>query len=589
VATDEIIQQIKEQADIVAVVGRYVDLRKRGRNFVGLCPFHSEKTPSFTVSAEKDLFHCFGCGKGGDILAFVMEIEGVDFPDALRSLADDLGIQIPERSGRREEKSPYEDLYETNRLALDFFRGILQRDPQGEAALAYLHGRRITDEAVEAFSIGFAPDGWDGLLDRARKEKVAHDRLVRCGLAVEGNRGLHDYFRRRIIFPIRDNRGRLAGFAGREFGGGQPKYLNSPDTPIFMKRKILYGYHAARSHIRGAGEVLIVEGYTDLIALVQAGVRNVVAPMGTALTEEQAVLLSRNAKTAVLVYDRDEAGLKATFRAGDLFLKTGIGVRAVQLPEGEDPDSFVGRSGIEAFSTAVAEGVDLLELKIRVLEGRGFFDSVDGRRAATDHLLRTVSVTRDDVIRDIYLGRSAEALHVDKSVLASRMQGGRSAPVRRTRSTERPETLGKLEGVVERYLIQLMLMGEGFTARIRQSLGPDDFAHPGYRRAFLEISKLHEAGESMTADGVAGGVPEDLRPLVSELCLTTEEVTDPDKILQDCLRKIESRKVEEEMHEIEARISRPGSDDDRLAGRYYHLKKRLLTLRSEPVAPGRDG
>jgi DNA primase len=477
---DDIVREVKDQVDIVTVVSRYVSLKKRGKNYIGLCPFHSEKTPSFTVSPDKDFYHCFGCGKGGDVLGFVMEMEGIDFPGALKTLAEEVGVKIPERSFQRTRRSPYEDLYEINRVAMEFYHRTLMESEEGAGALAYLEERGIDRETIKSFDIGYALDGWDSLIKHVQKKGLQTELLIRSGLAVKKREGEYDYFRQRILFPIKDNRGRLAGFAGREFGGTSPKYLNSPDTPVFTKRKILYGYHSARSQIRSTGEVLIVEGYTDLITLFQHGRTNVVAPMGTALTEYQATLLSRVARTAILVYDRDKAGLKATFRAGDIFLKKGIGVKVVQLPEGEDPDSFVLRKGIKSFDKEIKNAQDVFDLKILILKEKGMFGSVDDKRISADHLLKTLEVTKDEVIRDIYLGKASDSLGIDRRVLENRLEDVKVTQRVKRKGLEEIEKSGlqKIEGFVERYLIQMMLMGDEFVNRLIESLTSEDFTNP---------------------------------------------------------------------------------------------------------------
>jgi len=586
VGSDDVVREIKDQADIVSVVGRYLDLKRRGRNYIALCPFHNEKTPSFTVSPEKELFHCFGCGKGGDVLAFVMEMEGMDFPDALKMLAREGGVEIPERSRPKQRDSRYRELYELNSVAMDFYHGNLLSGDGGSAALSYLEKRGISSDTVEEYRLGYAPEGWDSLVKHAKEKGLSNDLLIKCGLAVEGKGGVYDYFRQRIIFPIKDNRGRLAGFAGREFGGAPPKYLNSPDTPIFNKRKILYGYHDARPRIRTTGEVLIVEGYTDLIALLQEGEENVVAPMGTALTDDQAALLSRVAKSVILVYDRDEAGLKATFRAGDIFLKSGMSVKVVQLPEGEDPDSFVLKKGIESFRKRVSAATDIFDLKNNILEKRGLMETVDGRRKAADYMLGTIGIVKDDLIRDMYLGKASEALGIDRSTLENILQEASTSPaaVKKQRGGRRRTELQMLEGVVERYLIQLMISGSEVVSRIIDSLSAEDFSDPRYRRAFEELALLYESSGLTKPDTVMGEISEELHPLISELYLSTDELTDPDKILQDCLRRLEARRVKREMEDIEARLQAVETSDDGLAVEYYELKKRLVTLQSDSFA-----
>ncbi|MGH2568688.1 MAG: DNA primase, partial [Bacteroidota bacterium] len=321
---NEKIEEIRAANDIVEVVSAHAPLKKRGKNFVGLCPFHQEKTPSFTVSADKQMYHCFGCGRGGNVFTFVMEFEKVSFVEAVRSLATRAGIAIPETETQYEQSGEIENLYNACRFAgLHFYTNLLQSD-EGKAALDYFHRRGFTDETIRTFGLGYSLNSWDGLLQKAQEEGIGTDYLVKAGLVRTREDGsLYDYFRGRAMFPIFSTTGRVVGFGARKLRDDDPlgKYINSPETPVYNKSRVLFGLFQAKDAIRAENNALMVEGYADLISLYQAGFQNVVASSGTALTEEQVQLIGRYTKDLTLVYDADSAGSQATLRGVDVVLQ----------------------------------------------------------------------------------------------------------------------------------------------------------------------------------------------------------------------------------------------------------------------------
>ncbi|MEM8559560.1 MAG: DNA primase, partial [Bacteroidota bacterium] len=350
---DSVIEDVRHAVDLVDVVGDYVRLRRSGVRFVGLCPFHNEKSPSFSVDPQKNLYYCFGCRRGGDLFKFVQEVEGMEFLETVRLLAGRAGIEIPEeRGGPSEAASEREAIHNALRFAARFYYQQLQTEA-GQPGLDYYRQRGFTKQTITAFGLGFAPDRWDALTEAALAAHYTPEVLVKADLAREGSRGIYDRFRGRAMFPIVSHVGKVLGFGGRIIpgvtppfkDGDPPKYINSSETPVYHKSEVLYGLRQAKQAIRGEGEALLVEGYTDVVSLHQAGVEHVVASSGTALTPQQVRLAGRYAQAVVLLYDADSAGLDAALRAIDLVLAEGLGVYAVALPDGADPDAFVQQFG----------------------------------------------------------------------------------------------------------------------------------------------------------------------------------------------------------------------------------------------------
>jgi DNA primase len=366
---DETIQLVRERVDVVDLVGRYVSLKPAGRNHKGLCPFHHEKTPSFTVSSERGTFKCFGCGEGGNVFHFLMRLENLTFPEAVRTLAAHHGIEVPETGGA--ERSRRDPIFEANSVAQASFRAALAEP--GSPGAAYLAGRGIDAATIEHFGIGYAPDRWETVTQALRAAHVPAAVGEEAGLLKPGRSGSHyDLLRGRVVFPIRDVRGRIVGFGGRAIRADQePKYLNTPESPVFHKRRAFFGFPAALEPIRREGRAVVVEGYFDLVALQRAGIEGAVATCGTALTEEHARELRRRTRQVVLLFDGDEAGQKAVERALEVLLPADLRVQAAVLPAGEDPDDFLAREGAEALRRLVDQAPAALDVAIRRAVARG--------------------------------------------------------------------------------------------------------------------------------------------------------------------------------------------------------------------------
>jgi DNA primase len=426
---DEVIEQVRDAADLITVIGETVALKKTGSDWRGPCPFHGGTGRNFAVIPRKAMFYCFVCHEAGDIFTWYMKRAGLDYPSAVREVARKVGIVIPERV-EREGPDPREPLFAAAAVAQGWFARQLHEHAEADAARRYLESRDIPLERAAELGLGYAPRGREFLEEMARLG-IAEAILLEAGLLVKRDDGtIYPRFRARLLFPIHDLRGRVVAFGGRLLGSGEPKYLNSPESPIYHKGSILYNLHAARPAIRQASAVLLVEGYFDVQRLVLAGVDHVVAPLGTALTPEQTVLLKRFAPSATLLYDSDAAGLRATFRAGDELLRHGVRVRVATMPDGEDPDSLVRTGGAAALEPILHDAVDVLERKLQLLERKGWLEGVEHRRDALDRLLPTMRAASDPITRDLYIGTIADRLRLSREVLEREVNAAPPEPLR---------------------------------------------------------------------------------------------------------------------------------------------------------------
>ena len=428
---DETVDRVREAADIVQIVSEYVTLKRTGTDWRGPCPFHQGTHRNFSVSPKRGRYHCFVCGEGGDVFTFVQKRLGMDFTSAVKFVGERSGVEVREvESRRRSEPDFREPFWEVNAAAADYFRRVLWEEELGAPARAYLAERAVTREVADRFGLGFAPREIGLMRMHLAALGFDDERMVEAGLLVrpEENAELRPRFRNRLIFPIYDVPGRTIAFGGRLIGPGEPKYLNSAESKVFTKGRTLYGLNWAKNAIRKDERVLVVEGYFDVVRLVTAGVESVVAPLGTALTEAQAELVRKYTTHAFLLYDSDDAGLKATFRSGLELLRQGASVRVVTLPEGEDPDTFVAAQGAAALERHLADAMDVFDRQVQILERRGWFADLHRKRRAIDKLLPTIRATVDELTRDIYVARLAEAAGVDKALVAREVASASDAP-----------------------------------------------------------------------------------------------------------------------------------------------------------------
>lgn len=569
---DAVIEEVRQRADLVEIVSEHTRLKRSGRTFRGPCPLHGGEGPNFSVDPAKNVFKCFVCGEGGDLFSFVMKQLGMDFLESVRFVAERVGVEIPERTRDRPEVDPFARHYEANAFAADWFRRRLREGSEGEVARSYLRRRGIPEEAVERYGLGWAPESWTALGDAARAQGISAELLLELGLlkrSTKAGREPYDAFRGRLIFPIEDLGGRVVAFGGRVLGEVEehvPKYLNSPETPVYHKGDTLYGLRWSRGAIRKAEVALVVEGYMDYVALAAHGVENVVAPLGTAMTPRQAELISRYAPRAILLYDSDPAGLKATFRSGDELLRAGVEVLVATLPDGEDPDSLVRSGGERALRPFLRDAVDVLERKIQILERREMFGSISGVRRAIDALLPSVRAASDEVLRAVYVARIAERTGVPKETLEREIE---EAPPRDTRPPGTPDRRARGEGRraedfrppptaglgAERNLLLLLLRDESWVERAARELAPEDFADPRFRAIFQEL--LHLEGGRDAEGRWMEAFPEEVRPTVEDLRGDPEgeHLEAPEEFFTANLRRLLVRPYEARLREIERELA----------------------------------
>ncbi|HXL06092.1 MAG TPA: DNA primase [Gemmatimonadales bacterium] len=483
---DDVIEQVREAADIVGIIGEHVELRRTGADFRAACPFHGGTHRNFAVIPRKGMFYCFVCHEGGDVFTFFMKKLGMDYPTAVREVARRVGIAIPERGPTGPD--PREPLYGAVAAAADWFARQLRESPEAQVARDYLASRHLELEVVLPLGLGYAPRS-KALLDAMKGLGVREEVLLEAGLLVKREDGtLLPRFRGRLLFPIHDLRARVVAFGGRILGEGEPKYLNSPDSPVFHKGKLLYNLHIAKHAMRKAERAILVEGYFDVLRLSLAGIEEVVAPLGTGLTPDQAQLLARHAPHVTLLYDSDDAGLRATFRAGDELLRQGLRVSVATLPPGEDPDTLVQKQGAAGLEAILKDAVDPLERKIQILDRKAFFASLPGRRRALDRLLPTIRAAKDPITRELYISRAAEAAGVRKDVLEREVtgDGGRGTGGAAPSLVPRPSS--PLPASAEKALLLLMLEGEPWKSRVVEAVDAEELEFAPYRAVFEAIA-----------------------------------------------------------------------------------------------------
>ena len=604
---DETIERIRETADIVGVIGEYVKLKRQGTDWRGPCPFHQGTKNNFSVSPRIRSYHCFVCGEKGDVFGFLMKRLGVDWPTSLRMVAEKSGIEVIEIDNRRPDaKDDREPLWEANGAAAEFFRKMLWDDELGREARAYVAERGVDRALADKVGLGFAPREI-GLM-RAFMQSLGFDdaRMIEVGLLVAPDEGSEPRprFRGRLIFPIYDVSGRVVGFGGRLLGPGEPKYLNSPEGPIFSKGKLLYGLNWAKQAARRDERMLVVEGYFDAMRLIGAGVESVVAPMGTALTEEQAKLIRRYTDRVFLLYDSDMAGLKATFRSGDELLRQGAAVQVVTLPDGEDPDSFVKAFGARGLEAQLAASIDVFERKIQLLERGGWFNDLRKKRQALDRLLPTLRATSDPLTRDMYLGHASVAAGVSRELLEReldappRPRGGRTtgsvavqpAPARasysppapslarRREPTDRPRPGPERTIGAERELVRVLLHRPAYFEQVIERLGEDSFRNGELHRIFAAMMTHGvEAGPDVLAEALDG----DAVVMLQELLEETGGLDHADETVAGSLSAMHERDLVHRLEEIDTLMPlAPAEGKDELTREKMRLRDELRSLGS---------
>lgn len=542
---EEVIEQILRSSSIVEVIEGYLPLKQSGKYYRALCPFHTEKTPSFTVNADRQIFYCFGCGEGGDVFRFLMRREGFTFPEAVRHLAQRAGIPLPER-GRSRQGDGVLKLFELQRLACDYFKKALN-SPGGSDAREYLNRRGLGSEMVDRLHLGYAVAEWDGLIRELTKLGYDLRQVEAAGLAVprQDGRGHYDRFRDRVMIPISDSTGKIVGFGGRALGDQQPKYINSPETPIYKKGVHLYGLHLASRAIREARMALVVEGYFDAISLVSAGFPQTVASLGTALTRDQVVLLHRYAEKAVLLFDPDPAGIQAAWRGLELLVAEDMGVAVVILPKGKDPDTFVREDGRDALLTRVEGAQDLVDFLLSQAEEQTGLKGIDEKAAAARPVLRLIAKMPEGVRRAKYVQKLAERLGVSEGTVL--------AELRRLDSPDATPPSGPMPTLelppAEKTLIQICLLFPDVRRHVWGLLrGEELSASP--LRAIYEFLREYRGEEEGLARTLTHHPDPVVRQVAAELLVQGgDEFVDPHRMVRDCLVRLKLQEIQGQLRQ----------------------------------------
>jgi len=594
------IQEIRERTDIVEIVSSYLPLKRSGHNHLGLCPFHGEKTPSFNVNAARQIFHCFGCGVGGNVFTFLMRMEGLSFPEAARRLGERVGVEIseevlsPAEEKRREE---YDRLARINEVACDYYHAILLDAPEGAPARKYLRERGYDGETARRFRLGFAPDSWDGLARHLdRKGFDPHLAREELGLTREGKTGRGDYdlFRKRILFPILDLRGRVVAFGGRVLDDTLPKYINSPESPLYRKSAVLYGLAQGREAMRQTGEVIVVEGYFDLLALDRAGFRNVVATCGTALTEDHGRLLKRYAERVVLLFDQDKAGRTATFRGMDILLPQGLSVVSAALDAGDDPDSFLRKRGEGAFQQRLEGARSALEVfmdeTLAACDG-----SVEGKAKAAGRIMESIRRMPGEIEKDLYLkmlsdrtGVAPELLARGTATAADRpsspppSRGGVRPSVRLARGGKSPAERN------QEWLLRFMTVdsdaGREYRRRIEEAGIERLFGDENYQR--VAVALMEFCGEETPADlnRLLDHLGEGEGAILSGILLREEKAleVESEAVFEGCLQAAFVERLKARSRELPLLIRKAEEAGDIEASRRLHAEQLEINKRLKP-------
>ncbi len=572
----EIIDQIRQAADIVDVTSLYTSLKRRGRKHVGLCPFHSEKDPSFTVDSEKQLFHCFGCGVGGDVFTLVMEKENLTFPEALNYLAERYHIPMPQKTRLSPELQKLEErVYRINEMALTFFRRNLFQTREGEAALAYLKERGLSKDTLEDLKVGYAPNSWNALLGHFQGRGTEPALLEKAGLVLPGQKRseYYDRFRGRIIFPIFGLTGKTVAFGGRTVTEATPKYLNSPDTPVYSKGKVLYGLNWTKEAVREAGELILVEGYTDFASLYQTGIRNVAASLGTALTPHQVALAMRFAPRIIMNYDPDSAGKAAALRAVSLCFEKAVQTQVLVLPQNLDPDGFIRKFGRQSYLELAKKSASGLEFLIGMTVRTGRMNVPEEKARIIRTIVTEIDKIPDAIVRSEYLRQAGDRLGVEESLLRQIIE-------RRTSETTREEKAFLFPA--EKQLLRILLEDQTLAISLAKQVRDEDFRGLQSEAALVFVLDCARKGKRVLFSELSRAAGVQLWRQVSE---TLQERSDRGTIDEalDCLQTLRRRALEGQLRDLQKEIvhcERKGEKEKlaRLLSQKQALTKQILAM-----------
>lgn len=623
------VEELKSKADIYSVVSNYVKLKKTGRNYTGLCPFHKEKTPSFTVDTSKQLYHCFGCGEGGDLISFIEKIENMEFIEAVEFLAKKIGYNLKYNySGSKESSKLKNRLVELNELAKKYFNFILFNSKKGLPSLNYLKNRGFDEKTLKEFEVGFSLDSWDNFANFAKKREYKLEEVIECGLAIKSNRGsgkIYDRFRGRIMFPIEDIVGKTIGFGGRvisttsKTGGQKAKYINTPETRLYSKGKNIYRIFQAKNHIVKEDEVLIVEGYTDVMALYQSGIKNVVASLGTALTSDQIKLLGRFTKNIVLVFDSDTAGMNASLKGIerlreynerlDLYYENNLNISVAVLEEGYDPADFIFKKGKEIFAAKIENAVSIIDFTIDAIIKKYNISSLAGKLKASDHLIRFISTLSSSIIQGECIKSVAEKLNLEENLLLEEMLKKEYDHKNRAVHWNKDYDIGEKETGSENIIplkrieveaLKLIINGLGDKIDELLSLGPDYFRFEDTRQLYLiirdEISRAREDNKKVNFPFkiTSGAIEnEDVKKLYNYILFSESHFKNQNinLVSNEIINNLKGIRISEEIENIRKKMieyeknKNAGSaiKNEEAASKYDELYRRLIELEKDKM------
>lgn len=582
----EIIDQILDRLDIVEVISGYIPLKRAGRSFKACCPFHNEKTPSFVVSPEKQIYHCFGCSAGGNAMNFVMKYENMEFPEVVRYLAEKVGVEVPRNTYQDAEKvSLSSKLYKINEIASKFYQKHLLSE-HGRGPLEYLLKRGITKETISEFGIGYAPNSWEAFRKFCELKKIPADIARKAGLTIPSEKGKGDYdrFRNRITYPISNERGSVVAFGARVMDNSLPKYINSPETPVYNKSNILYGLNISRKGIREKGYAVIVEGYMDVIVPHQYGVTNLVATSGTALTPNQVKMLKKYSDTAVMLFDSDQAGEAASLRGLDVMIEGGMDVRIAALPEGDDPDSFVRAKGKEAFEAALDDAKGLFDYKLDLLIKRS------GKRnigVIVNEMLPTIRKVPNAVVQSDYLRRLAEKLSVHEASLRYEMGKVKSDyTYKYGESRDKDPSSEREHNKTEMHLLGLAISGKKLFSKLTDEITADMFTDPVIRELIRDISELYGKGEK--DKNIAGKLlmmhetNDAARAAIVKAIAYSDIIVEEEKSLSDCISSLKRESRAARLKDLMNRLKKAQNENN--SSEMKELLAKINKIHKEKVA-----
>lgn len=565
------LNEILSRIDIVELISEYLPLKRSGRGYTALCPFHHEKTPSFIVSRQKQIFHCFGCQAGGNAFGFLMKYDRLEFPEAVETLAKRAGVLIPRDERQIKNQGISQELHKINETAADFYSNVLH-SPEGAAALHYLKKRGMSPETIRKFRLGYAPGKWDGLLNYLRSKNIPLSLIEKAGLIIaKDNQGYYDRFRQRIIVPISDVRNRVIAFGARVLDNSLPKYINSPETAVYSKSKTLFGLNLSKEAIITQDCAVIVEGYFDLIAPFQAGITNIAASCGTALTTEQVRLLKRYSRNIVMIYDADDAGQSATMRSLELLVEEDMNVRVVRLEKGYDPDAYIRHSGAEGFRDLIIGAKDTVDYMLDTLKAKYDLTDISQKARIASIILPLLAKFKNEVLKSEYLKKLSRELGVSESSLSAELKKTKKTGYEDKQENSagpHPDSRQAKSFCAESMLVKILLEENELIEHLRQKILPKDFKDNSLSRIIARMFELSHDKENVEPQSLLNHFSEtDVSRTICELAASEmPKITDKLKLLNDCVNKIKEKSRKSKQQELceQIRLAQHSKDENRI-------------------------